>query len=228
MHALYLYEMDVTERGAAKSARSVYEALWTRFLDGTYTAGDRLPEAALADELGVSRTPVREALGRLLAEGMVTPAARGVVVSGLDHEAMRRLFDFRGNLEAFATGLTAARSRDGLIPPIWFVRLKDAAAEFTAAIDERRAADAAQANMRYHELIVEESGNEFVTSAHRRAIARLAVSTALNLERQVWATEAARQHELIADAIAAGEVAEAKALAEAHITAATRVFDEID
>src|SRR5699024_1721591 len=106
MYTLYIIRMDVIERGESKSARSVYEVLWSRFLDGTYSAGDRLPEAAIADELGVSRTPVREALGSMLAEGLVTPAARGVVVSGLDHEAMRRLFEFRGNLEGFATGLT--------------------------------------------------------------------------------------------------------------------------
>lgn len=81
------------------SARSTYDVLWARFLDGTYTAGDRLPEAAIAEELGVSRTPVREALSRMLAEGLLTPAARGVVVAGLDHDAKRRLFDLRRNLK---------------------------------------------------------------------------------------------------------------------------------
>lgn len=227
MHTLYIYCMDVIERGTAKSARSVYEVLWTRFLDGTYIAGDRLPEAALADELGVSRTPVREALGRMLAEGLATPAARGVVVSGLDHEAMRRLFEFRGNLEGFAAGLTTARSRDGLIAPVWFISLKGAAREFTRAIETGQATDAAQSNMRFHELIVEESGNEFVTSAHRRAIARLSVSTGLNLKRREWAREAASQHELIAQAIGDGDVETARALAEAHITDATRVFEEV-
>ncbi|MGH8880178.1 MAG: GntR family transcriptional regulator [Stackebrandtia sp.] len=219
--------MDVTERGATRSAGSIYEVLWTRFLDGTYAAGDRLREAALAEELGVSRTPVREALGRMLAEGLVTPVARGVVVSSLDHDAMRRLFDFRRNLEGFATALTTARSRDGLIAPVWFVRLKESARDFSAAVEGGQAADAAQSNMRFHELIVEESGNEFVTSAHRRAIARLAVSTALNLEHANWAREAARQHELIAEAIAEGNVDGARDLAEAHITDATRVFDGV-
>ena len=220
--------MDMFERGESKSARSVYEVLWSRFLDGTYKSGDRLPEAAIAEELGVSRTPVREALGSMLAEGLVTPAARGVVVSGLDHEAMRRLFEFRGNLEGFATGLTAARSRDGLIAPVWFNHLKESASEFTTAIESGHSADAAKSNMRFHELIVEESGNEFATSAHRRAIARLSVSTAINLEHRDWAREAARQHDLLTEAIGDGDVEAARTLAEAHIADATRVFDEID
>ena len=69
--------MDMFERGESKSARSVYEVLWSRFLDGTYKSGDRLPEAAIAEELGVSRTPVREALGSMLAEGLVTRPCAG-------------------------------------------------------------------------------------------------------------------------------------------------------
>ncbi|WP_172802553.1 GntR family transcriptional regulator [Brevibacterium sandarakinum] len=217
--------MNKVDQVDTGSARSVYDALWARFLDGTYASGDRLPEAALAEELGVSRTPVREALGRMLADGLVTPAARGVVVARLDHDSMRRLFDFRRNLEGFSAELTAERSRVGLIAPVWFHELRDVAGEFTAAVDGGNALAATQTNMQFHGLVVEASGNEFLADAHRRAIARLSVSTALNLEHTEWAREAASQHELIAKAIADGEVTAARDLAEGHIRSATRVFD---
>lgn len=225
LHALYA-EVMTGDTGATGSTRSAYDVIWSRFLDGTYTAGNRLPEAALAEELGISRTPVREALSRMLAEGLVTPAARGVVVSGLDHEAMRRLFDLRRNLEGFAAELTATRARDGLIAPVWFTSLRDAARQFAEAVQSGDARASSRLNMHFHNLIVEGSGNEFLAEAHRRAIARLAVSTAMNLERVEWANEAARQHEDIAGAIEAGDVASARSLSEAHIRDAQRVFDE--
>ncbi|HZX04909.1 GntR family transcriptional regulator [Kribbella sp.] len=215
-----------TDQGTAGSTRSVYDAVWARFLDGTYSSGDRLPEAALADELGVSRTPVREALGRMLAEGLVAPAARGVVVAGLDHDAMLRLFDFRRDLEGYAAELTASRARDGLIAPVWFQGLKDTAAEFAVAVDQSDATAATRSNMQFHELIVEASDNEFLADAHRRAIARLAVSTALNLEDPTWAHQAAEQHDRIATAITTGDVSTARALSESHIRDATQIFSK--
>lgn len=211
---------------ATGSARSTYDILWARFLDGTYTAGDRLPEAAIAEELGVSRTPVREALSRMLAEGLLTPAARGVVVAGLDHDAKRRLFDLRCNLEGFAAELTAARSRDGLIAPAWFARLNEAATGFSKAIESGDVRESTRINRQFHDLIVEASGNEFLADAHRRAIARLAVSTALNLEKNAWAHKAAEQHEEIAQAIADGDVKAARSLSEAHIRDAQNVADQ--
>jgi DNA-binding GntR family transcriptional regulator len=226
-YALYTEGM-AGDGGVTGSTRSAYDVLWSRFLDGTYTAGDRLPEASLADELGVSRTPVREALSRMLAEGLVVPASRGVVVAGLDHGARRRLFDLRRTLEGFAAELTAGRARDGLIAPIWFNSLKEAAREFSAAIERADARESTRLNMQFHDLIVDASGNEFLAEAHRRAIARLAVSTALNLEHRDWAQEAARQHDAIADAITNGDVSAARSLSEAHILDAIRVFDKDD
>ncbi|MHC9043143.1 GntR family transcriptional regulator [Microbacterium saperdae] len=210
---------------AVGTTRSVYDVIWSRFLDGSYTSGERLREAALAEELGVSRTPVREALGRMLAEGLVSPVARGVVVAGLDHDAMRRLFEFRRDLEGFSAALTADRVRAGLIAPVWFKDLDQAADDFADAVNRGDSAAATTSNMLFHGLIVEASGNEFLADAHRRAIARLAVSTALNLEHTEWALEAGRQHDLIAKALTDGDAETARELAEAHIHGASRVFD---
>lgn len=222
---LYADRVAAMESGVTSSTRSVYDRMWARFLDGTYSAGDRLPEALLAQELGVSRTPVREALGRMLAEGLVTPAARGVVVAGLDREAMRRLFDFRRDLEGFAAELTTTRTAEGQIAPVWFTGLSTASSEFAAAVEKGNAAAATRWNMEFHGLVVEASGNEFVADAHRRAIARLSVSTALNLEHTAWAQEAAQQHEEIVTAIGDGDPVAARRLAEDHIRDAIRVFD---
>jgi DNA-binding GntR family transcriptional regulator len=76
------------------------EALRERILRGDYHEGEPLRQDALADELGVSRIPVREALRQLEAEGLVTFSPhRGAVVSSLSLEEIRELFELRAEIE---------------------------------------------------------------------------------------------------------------------------------
>src|SRR5438105_1199471 len=76
------------------------EALRERILRGDYPEGEPLRQDALADDLGVSRIPVREALRQLEAEGLVTfNPHRGAVVSSLSLEEIRELFELRAELE---------------------------------------------------------------------------------------------------------------------------------
>ncbi len=77
------------------------EALRERILRGDYHEGEPLRQDALADELGVSRIPVREALRQLEAEGLVTfNPHRGAVVSSLSLEEIRELFELRADIES--------------------------------------------------------------------------------------------------------------------------------
>jgi DNA-binding GntR family transcriptional regulator len=76
------------------------EALRERILRGDYPDGEPLRQDALADELGVSRIPVREALRQLEAEGLVTFSPhRGAVVSSLSLEEIDELFELRADIE---------------------------------------------------------------------------------------------------------------------------------
>src|SRR5438132_13826238 len=76
------------------------EALRERILRGDYPEGEPLRQDALADELGVSRIPVREALRQLEAEGLVTFSPhRGAVVSSLSLEEIDELFELRAQIE---------------------------------------------------------------------------------------------------------------------------------
>src|SRR4051812_530007 len=77
------------------------EALRERILRGDYPEGEPLRQDALADELGVSRIPVREALRQLEAEGLVTfNPHRGAVVSSLSLEEIDELFELRAKIES--------------------------------------------------------------------------------------------------------------------------------
>ena len=76
-----------------------YEELVKKIVSGVYPAGETLPEEKLTAEFGISRTPVREALRRLAAEGLIEPLPRGFRVTMLDDKALRELFECRCGLE---------------------------------------------------------------------------------------------------------------------------------
>jgi DNA-binding GntR family transcriptional regulator len=94
--------MATDEKPAGLPMRdSVREAIRTLVIDGELRPGDRLVERQLADRLGVSRVPVREALRELAHEGLAEQRpTRGMVVRQLDDEAIEELFEVRAALEA--------------------------------------------------------------------------------------------------------------------------------
>lgn len=88
----------------------VFETLRGAIIDGTLKPGERLMEVQLADEMGVSRTPVREAIRKLELEGLVLMIPRkGAYVSGLSSKDIADVFEVRASLEALAAGLAAER-----------------------------------------------------------------------------------------------------------------------
>ncbi len=79
---------------------------------GTYAPGDRLVESELAERLGVSRTPVREALQRLETQAMLTRDGRSLIVASLDHNQLAELYAVRTELEGLAARLAARHATD--------------------------------------------------------------------------------------------------------------------
>ncbi|MCF2531497.1 GntR family transcriptional regulator [Yinghuangia soli] len=93
-----------------RAADRVYEALRAGILDGSRRGGSRLTETGLAEELNASRTPVREALRRLAAEGLVDTAPhKGARVTDWTPHDLEELYDLRSELEAHAAERAATR-----------------------------------------------------------------------------------------------------------------------
>lgn len=83
--------------------KNTYEQLKSKIIDGHLDPGKRLTEEHLAKELGVSRTPIREALRKLESEGLIKPLARrGFVVAGNSKEEVEELFEIRAVLEGYS------------------------------------------------------------------------------------------------------------------------------
>jgi DNA-binding GntR family transcriptional regulator len=193
----------------------VYTALRERILSGDLPRGAKLRQASLADELGVSRTPLREALRRLSAEGLVEFLPnRGATVSELDFGDMNHAWSARVALEPGAARLAAER-RD---PP--------AIAAMRAAIDHQRRADgdkieSFEANRSFHLALAAASGNPHLTRfAEMLWVPRIGVpiyqaQAADPAGPRAWAGE----HERIVDAIDMGDADAAEQLTRAHVQA---------
>jgi len=137
-------------------ADQAYERLTEALLSGELSPGDRLVQDALALRLGISRTPVREALQRLEREGTIRSAGvRGHVVPELTHEDIAHLYEVREAVEGQAARLVATRAAAS-------VDAIEASLRRLSADAGTSARDAFQANRLAHRAVVEASGNSFL------------------------------------------------------------------
>ena len=92
-----------------KATTGIYDSVAQAVFSGRFAPGDRLVEQGLADELGVSRIPVREALGKMVAQGVLVGGKKhqGVWMREYSPEEIRQLYEFRGLLEAGVAGAAA-------------------------------------------------------------------------------------------------------------------------
>lgn len=204
----------------ARLSTSAYEELRAQILTGQYANGEHLAEEEIAESLGVSRTPVREALRRLAAEGLVevTPN-RGANVAQWTPDELREIFTLRAMLEAYAVERATER----------------ATAEDLAALDvicERMEAVVARPKTNKSYATIAQINREF-----HSALARLADSARLDslIESltivpvvlqtfRKYSPEAlvrsSRHHREILDAMRARDAAWAGSVMRAHILAA--------
>jgi DNA-binding GntR family transcriptional regulator len=182
-----------------------------RIVDGVYEPGDRLTEERLAEDFGVSRNPVREAIRVLEAEGFLTAQPRrGAVVASMSAEDLEDLFDVRGALEVLAARLAAER-----IDPSGAAVLDRLLAR---ARTTRRVADLAALNTRFHDTVSTMSGNTLLTGMMEPLHGRLQWVYRQSVEAR--AAKSWAEHRELATAIRAGDAEAAAAAARAHVTAA--------
>jgi DNA-binding GntR family transcriptional regulator len=185
-----------------------------RIYGGRYPAGARLPQETLAAELGVSRTPLREALRVLEHEGLVrvTPGEGARVVNG-DVETLLQAYELRAVLDGLAARL-AARSRPS---PSRCRDLRRIIATQRAALDPWSPRAYTGANVDFHEQLLYLSGNEFVIAQAPVLRMTAQVFAPVALIEPANARRAITEHETIAAAVEAADEDEAERLARAHI-----------
>ena len=128
----------------------VYEELKRQILKGEIAPGHRMMEVELADDMGVSRTPVREAIRKLEKEGLVTIEPRkGAYASDISIKEMIDVLEVRQYLESLAAGMAAAR-----------IKLQEATDAYKQAIESEDTSEIIKWDENFHKIIVDCSGNK--------------------------------------------------------------------
>ncbi|RSN44443.1 MULTISPECIES: GntR family transcriptional regulator [Actinomadura] len=209
----------------ARAADVAYDAVRRMILSGDAAAGSRLGESELAETLGLSRTPVREALQRLGSDGLVEVLPhRGARVVAWTREDLAEIFELRALLEPYAAARAARIGRDAAV-------LADLAAlcdAMEAAAADRDLGALARLNSGFHAAVIDASRNRRLPGMLASVVhAPLIVGTfrrydAAELDRSM------NHHREIVAAIAAGDPDWAEAVMRAHIRAAAANLNRKD
>ena len=126
-----------------------YEHLKASILSGRFNPGERLAEEHLAKELGISRTPIREALHKLESEGLIKPlASRGFVASQDSKDDIEELFEIRAVLEGYALRVICGRITDAVL-----AQLEDTVEQAEEALRRHGLDEIFQWNTRFHDTL---------------------------------------------------------------------------
>jgi len=191
----------------------VFEHLREAILSGRLKPGERLMEVQLAEEMGVSRTPVREAIRKLELEGLaIMIARRGAYVSDLSIKDIAETFEIRTALESLAAGLAAER-----ISPEGLEQLERILVQIGECMEDENADRLAELDERFHAILYAASRNQRlsqIVSNLREQINRFR-KTSLSTPGRFRAVF--QEHKRITEAISEGNSALAQALAKEHM-----------
>jgi len=194
----------------------VFEAIREAIVSGKLKPGERLMEIQLAEDLGVSRTPVREAIRKLEQEGFVFMVPRkGAYVADISMKDIAEVFEIRGALEGLAAELAAERATEEELE-----RLERLLVEIGECIERQDVDQMIAKDTEFHDLLFSASHNQRlgqILSLLREQIQRFRSRTLARVERMKVALE---EHRGIVEALGRRDSQLARSLAEAHIESA--------
>ena len=191
----------------------VFKTLRQAILKGELEPGERLMEIQLAERLGVSRTPIREAIRKLELEGLVLMIPRrGAEVAKISEKNLRDVLEVRRSLEELAIDLACQRIQEEELET-----LREAQKEFAAAVAAGDAMEIAQTDEKFHEIIYSGTGNQKlmqILSNLREQMYRYRLEYIKDAnKRQILLVE----HEQILKALSLRHVQEARLAVREHI-----------
>ncbi|QFG23488.1 GntR family transcriptional regulator [Actinomadura sp. WMMB 499] len=201
----------------ARAADVAYDAVRRMILSGDAAAGSRLGESELAETLGLSRTPVREALQRLGSDGLVEVLPhRGARVVEWTRDDLAEIFELRSLLEPYAAARAARIGRDATV----LAELTALCDAMEGAADARDLGELARLNSRFHAALIDASRNTRLPGMLTSVMhAPLIVGTFRRYDRAELDRSMNHHREIVA-AVAAGDPDWAESAMRAHIRAA--------
>ncbi|SFR01481.1 GntR family transcriptional regulator [Poseidonocella sedimentorum] len=195
------------------TAQWVAETLRDRIVKGVYPAGSRIVERAISTELNVSRTPVREALKLVAADGLIVISRnKGAQVLQYGAEDALALFDVIAALESLAAERLAARMDAETLDV--FEEMHDRMMTYYKIGNHT---DYFDTNTEIHDAIVQRCGNEILAGEHRKLMARARRGRFLAIMRPERLTEAIKEHDALMEALRQKDPARAARIWRTHL-----------
>lgn len=206
-----------------KSLRELaLEYLRNRIVDGTFQMGQVLSERKISEELGVSKSPVREALAQLRDEGLVhIEPQKGARVFILSEDEVIQICDFRQAIESASFELALQRDPTRLAKDMDRVVQKMATKK---ALDDEDAYIAL--DNEFHQSIFEHAGNDYLTASYTRYVGKIAALRKLLSQLPKHTDLSFDEHRAIAEAVRKGNLTEIKALLAEHIDRTRKAYNK--
>ena len=200
------------EHKTVSLADQVFENLENDILSGKYQRGELLTESKLSQSLGVSRTPIREALRRLSQEHIIEESGKGIIVLGISEDDLKDIFFIRRKIESNCAARAAENRTDEQLDTL------REAVEFQEFYLSKKDADKIKLmDSRFHETIYRMSGSavlcDVLIPLHRK-IQKYRRASVSNKSR---AQASVSEHRAIFEAIAAKDGKTAKKLVDEHL-----------
>lgn len=198
----------------------VFDTLREAIINQILKPGERLMEVQLAEELGVSRTPVREAIRKLELEGLVIMVPRkGAYVSGISLKDITEVFEIRIALETLAAGLAARRITEEELEEMERQLVRES--EETEVSNLR---SIVEIDTDFHDLLYKASRNQKLIEIISNLREQLHRFRSASLARPGRGKTALEEHKKIVEALAARDVELVEKLAKIHIERAEQAF----
>jgi DNA-binding GntR family transcriptional regulator len=196
-----------------RRADTIANALEEMVFSGQFSDGDRLDEISLARQFGVSRTPIREALQRLVASGLAEQIPRrGVFVRQPGPVELMEMFEVMAELEAVCGRLAAMRISDQALAD-----LNDANQKCQMAVDRQDTDAYYIENERFHKIIYQQSGNSFLASEAGLLHKRLKPFRRQQLKLRGRMAQSMAEHRTIVEALENGAPEAAANALRSHV-----------
>ncbi|NTW71533.1 MAG: GntR family transcriptional regulator [Eubacteriaceae bacterium] len=202
----------------------VFTTMREAIINGDFKSGQRLMEVQLAEQMGVSRTPVREAIRKLELEGLVVMVPRkGAYVAGLSSEDVREVLEIRAVLEGLAAQLAAEKASEADI-----IQLKDIVNKFQQAAADQDIARLINYDSDFHDVMYRSSKNKKLVqliSALKEQVQRFRVAYFTKIKNTHILIE---EHNELLNAIIDHNAQLARQVAEKHISTTEKLITSID
>ena len=193
-------------------ADRVFDRLERDIISGTYKKGEILTELRLVEELGVSRTPIREALRRLGQERLIRETPKGSVVLGITRRDLEDILMMRVRIEGLVAYYAAQnRTDEQLEEMLHTLELQE------YYVSRRDTSHVVEMDVRFHDLIYAMSDHQMLTDALQPMLRKIMKFRRESMDILSRAERSVREHRGLYEAIAAGERDRAESLMTHHV-----------